>query len=362
MKKTKALISLFVAVLLVFSLATGSIAAADEALTTTVSVPTTAPSTEDESVTENPYDDGYNAGYQDGYNDGYGAGFNDGYFNGNHTDKPFDIFDFIEDIRWRLEDLMYNIKDYIVEALMFDFPAPNFNSDYLPAENQAVLGEESAALCEEFNALIEDAHFVREETIVTKTANVDIDVTDIMGGELTKKLIDPILKEYLVESTSTETYFEGAEIWNLQRITLYPEGLVSAKKTENSDGTTDYEFVLKEEASYFGGKEAEYVTVGIENKGGNESIIIDGIYHDLCADTLDIQWFIYDFAPLQITGASINYPGATVKASTDAQGRLTALSIDMPVKGTGEAAVVFLKGDIALEGYRNEGYTFKYAN
>lgn len=307
------------------------------------------------------YEDGYQNGYDEGYMDGYVNGYDNGFAQGSNQNRyPTSIFDFIVELRWRLEELMDDIKDYIIDALMIDFPAPNFDSAYLPAENQAVLGADALALCEEFNAMVEATRYVTEKTTVTKTANVDIEVTDIMGGKLTEALINPILKEYLVADSSTEVYYEGDGIWNLQYIELYPEGLVSAKKTENADGTTDYEFVLKEEATYFAGQEGDYVTVGIINQGGKE-VITEGIYHDLCADTLDIEWFIFDFAPLQITGASINYPGATIKATTDAQGRFTTLSVDMPVKGTGEAAAGFIKGNIALEGYRNECYTFEYA-
>lgn len=311
------------------------------------------------------YYDGYEDGYYDGYNEGYGNGYNDGFNNGlgygSDSQPAFpSIFDFITELRWRLEELMDEIKDYIIDALMIDFPAPYFDSAYLPAENQAVLGEESLALCEEFNALVEATYYVTEKTTVTKTANVDFEVTDIIGGKLTEALINPILKEYLVADSETEVYYEGETIWNLQEIFLCPEGLVKAEKTVNEDGTASYEFILKEEAAYFTGQEGDYLTVGIVNYNGTE-LMTNEIYHDYCADTLDIEWFIYDFAPLQITGASINYPGATIKATTDAQGRVTSLSVDMPVKGTGEAAAGLIRGNIALEGYRNEGYTFEYA-
>lgn len=364
MKNRKLIFAVALMLSIIMMFGTFSAAAAEE-----TQVPATGTQTEDalpeEGTTEDSYYDGYEDGYYDGYGDGYGNGYNDGFNSGfgygSDSQPAFpSIFDFITELRWRLEELMDEIKDYIIDALMIDFPAPNFDSAYLPAENQAVLGADALALCEEFNAMVEAARYVTETTTVTKTANVDIEVTDIIGGKLTEALINPILKEYLVADTSTEVYYEGDGIWNLQYIELYPEGLVSAKKTENADGTTDYEFVLKEEAAYFGGAEAEYVTVGIVNRGGNE-VITEGIYHDLCADTLDIEWFIYDFAPLQITGASINYPGATIKATTDAQGRFISLSVDMPVKGTGEAAAGLIRGNIALEGYRNEGYTFEYA-
>ncbi|MBR6567319.1 MAG: hypothetical protein IKK60_01560 [Clostridia bacterium] len=364
MKNRKLIFAVALMLSIIMMFGTFSAAAAEE-----TQVPPTGTQTEDalpeEGTTEDSYYDGYEDGYYDGYGDGYGNGYNDGFNSGfgygSDSQPAFpSIFDFITELRWRLEELMDEINDYIIDALMIDFPAPNFDSAYLPAENQAVLGADALALCEEFNAMVEAARYVREKTTVTKTANVDIEVTDIMGGKLTEALINPILKEYLVADSSTEVYYEGDGIWNLQYIELYPEGLVSAKKTENADGTTDYEFVLKEEAAYFGGAEAEYVTVGIVNQGGNE-VITEGIYHDLCADTLDIEWFIYDFAPLQITGASINYPGATIKATTDAQGRFISLSVDMPVKGTGEAAAGLIRGNIALEGYRNEGYTFEYA-
>lgn len=365
MKNRKLIFAVALMLSIIMMFGTFSAAAAEE-----TQVPPTGTQTEEalpeEGTTEDSYYDGYEDGYFDGYGEGYSNGYNDGFNNGfgygSGSNQTFfeRIIEFIKDLRWRIEWFLEDVKAWMLDAMMIDFPAPNFDSAYLPAENQAVLGADALALCEEFNAMVEAARYVTETTTVTKTANVDIEVTDIIGGKLTEALINPILKEYLVADTSTEVYYEGDGIWNLQYIELYPEGLVSAKKTENADGTTDYEFVLKEEAAYFGGAEAEYVTVGIINKGGNE-VITEGIYHDLCADTLDIEWFIYDFAPLQITGASINYPGATIKATTDAQGRFISLSVDMPVKGTGEAAAGLIRGNIALEGYRNEGYTFEYA-
>ena len=133
------------------------------------------------------YYDGYEDGYFDGYNDGYGNGYNDGFNNGlgygSDSQPAFpSIFDFITELRWRLEELMDEIKDYIIDALMIDFPAPNFDSAYLPVENQAVLGADALALCEEFNAMVEAARYVTETTTVTKTANVDFQVTGQKQG------------------------------------------------------------------------------------------------------------------------------------------------------------------------------------
>lgn len=330
---------------------------------------TTIPSTEETTIpsTEGTYDEGYDDGYDDGYNDGYYNGYDDGYNNGydngaTSQQKFPSIFDFIKELYWKLQSFVEDIKYRIIDALMLDFPAPDFDDTYLPAGNQKVLGEEALDLCTEFNSLIETTRYVKEEMSVVKTAKVGFDKIDIFGGKLTEALIKPILKEYLVDDSTLISYVEDEIIWSLQDIILCPEGLVSAKKTENADGTADYEFILKEEAAYYGGKDTYGDTIGIINNGGVAELKIDGIYHDLCADTLELEWFTYEFAPLQITGASINYPGATIRATTDAQGRLTSLSVDMPVKGAGEFAIGLIRTDLGLEGYRNEGYTFTYSS
>ena len=191
-------------------------AANDTFVTTTVPVfdgesTTTLPGEDaDEETTEGNYEDGYQDGYEDGYYDGYGNGYNDGFNNGlgygSGSNQTFfeRIIEFIKDLRWRIEWFFDDVKDWMLDAMMIDFPAPNFDSAYLPAENQAVLGADALALCEEFNAMVEAARYVTETTTVTKTANVDIEVTDIMGGKLTEALINPILKEYLVADSSTE--------------------------------------------------------------------------------------------------------------------------------------------------------------
>lgn len=344
-------ITLAVSLLLVFVMIFGTVSASAAGGD---SFMTTAPAGYDDSfVTTTPseVEDAYN----DGYQDGYGAGFASGSVNDDFGVPS--IFDFIEDLRWRLYWFIDGIRERLIEALILDLPNPDFNRDYLPKADQVVLGEEYKALCEKFNALIEDAHYAKETVSITKTADVDFKVTEITGGSLVEKMINPILETYLLETSSTEIYEEGYEIYYLQDITLYPEGLVSAKETVNADGSTSYEFVLKEEAAYY----ADYTTFPVIEKDGKIVSESEYLFHDLCADTLMLEWFEYDFEPIQITGASINYPGVTIKATTDAQGRLTALSIDMPVKGAGEFALTLIKGNIAMEGYRNEGYTFEYA-
>lgn len=353
-------IILAVSIMLIFAMMCGtfSVSAAESDVLTT-----TAPTvSEEENTTESTYDDGYSDGYDDGYYDGYYDGANDayyeGYYDGSEAHKFPSVFDFIEELRWRLYDVVETIKERLIDAMMVDFPAPEFDNAYLPAENQSTLeGNEAAvALCEKFNYLMAISEVARDPVTVTKTQKVDIEIVDIPGGELAKKIISPVIEEYLVDSSS-ETYYEkGNYIYNLQNIELSPEGLVSAKETVNEDGTTSYEFVLKEEAAYY----AAYETYSVINEGSNAVTAVKPIYHDYCADTLYLNWLVSDLAPLQITGASINYPGATVKATTDAEGRLTNLLIEMPVKGAGEFAAGLVRGDIALEGYRNEGFTFVY--
>ena len=318
------------------------------------------------------YDDGYNDGWDDGYEsgewDGYDEGYYDGYYEGyyeamNSEKDVVTIFDridaFYEDLLERIE----LIKEKFIEFFQKLFKTGDYavteeaypDTDFIPSPDQATLAgdEDAQALCDEFNALINNFPDNHGGVDVTKTAEVGIEITDCPGGEIVKKLVQPVVDEYLVDSESTEYFYEDDTVYFFQETYVTPEGLVSAKKTVNEDGTTDYEFKLISEACFYNG----YYTYPVTIEDG-EAVVNDYFYHYDVADVIIVEYFYYD--EVAVTKAEIVYPGATITAKTDAQGRLTEYNIDMPVNGEATGKFGLVKVDIGLAGYRNEGYSMVY--
>lgn len=316
-------------------------------------VPTTTPSGETET-TDGSYDDGYNDGYDDGYSDGfsdgYGSGWSDGYYNGVEDNK--DIFTII---RERIEEIRYNIQDFFKELrrkFLAAFGLSDIDKNYLPAADSENLGEDTEAyyLCEEFNEKMDALKYPMKPISYVKTAKVGIDIVDCTGGKLVAGIVNPVVESYLVDDV-TEYEYEQYYAPGMQAVYVTPEGLKSATKTVNEDGTTDYEFELIEEATFFDGEDDYLLDSNGELSYGN-------FYNYDVADVLLMSYF--DADPVKIKRATIRYPGTTVKATADAEGRITALDILMPVEGSGKASAYLLNLKVEAKGYRNEGFTITY--
>lgn len=310
------------------------------------------------------WDDGYDWGESDGYYDGYEDGYYEGYYEAMNSEKDvvtiFDRIDaFYEDLLERIEI----IKEKFIEFFQKLFKTGDYavteeaypDTDFIPSPDQATLAgdEDAQALCDEFNALINNFPDNHGGVDVTKTAEVGIEITDCPGGEIVKKLVQPVVDEYLVDSESTEYFYEDDYVYFFQETYVDPAGLVSAKKTVNEDGTTDYEFKLISEACFYNG----YYTYPVTIEDG-EAVVNDYFYHYDVADVIIVEYFYYD--EVTVTKAEIVYPGATITAKTDAQGRLVEYDIDMPVNGEATGKFGLVKVDIGLDGYRNEGYSMVY--
>ncbi len=349
------------AVLLVLSMLLGSltlVSASGTAVPTTAPGPTnvvpTTSSTGETETTNGSYDDGYNNGYDDGYsdgwNDGYGSGWNDGYYNGAEENK--DIFTII---RERIEEIRYNIQNFfktLEKKIKAALGISDIDKNYLPSADITNLGEdvETYYLCKEFNEKMEALIYPQKPISYVKTAKVGIEITDCTGGKLVAGIVNPIVESYLVDDV-TEYEYEQYYAPGMQGVYVTPEGLTSAKKTVNEDGTTDYEFVLIEESTFYDGEE-DYL---LDSKG---ELGYGSFYNYDVADVLLMDYF--DADPAKIKKATIRYPGTTVKATADAEGRITALDILMPVEGSGKGQVYLISLDVEAKGYRNEGFTITY--
>ena len=332
------------ALLLVFMMLFGSVTLVSAEGTT--ETPETTTGSYDEG-----YDDGYNSGYDDGYNDGfsdgYGSGWYDGFYNGVEENK--DIFTII---RERIEEIRYNMQNFfktLKKRIQTALGISEIDKNYLPSADTTNLGEDDDIyyLCEEFNEKAYNLCYPEKPISYTKTAKVGIEIVDCTGGKLVADLANPIVEDYLVDEVTEYTY-QQYYASGMQHVYVNPYGLQSATKTVNEDGTTDYEFLLVDEATFFDGED-DYLLDSDGNLGyGN-------FYNYDVSDVMIMSYLNFD--PVKIKCATIYYPGTTVKATADAEGRLITLDILMPVEGSGK---VNMGLNVELKGYRNESFDISY--
>ena len=293
------------------------------------------------------YDDGYNSGYNDGFSDGYGSGWYDGFYNGVEENK--DIFTII---RERIEEIRYNMQNFfktLKKRIQTALGISEIDKNYLPSADTTNLGEDDDIyyLCEEFNEKAYNLCYPEKPISYTKTAKVGIEIVDCTGGKLVADLANPIVEDYLVDEVTEYTY-QQYYASGMQHVYVNPYGLQSATKTVNEDGTTDYEFLLVDEATFFDGEDDYLLDSDGELGFGN-------FYNYDVSDVMLLSYLNFD--PVKIKCATIYYPGTTVKATADAEGRLITLDILMPVEGSGK---VNMGLNVELKGYRNESFDIRY--
>ena len=318
------------------------------------------------------WDDGYHEGYYDGEGNGYYDGWDDGYYEGYYdaiqdmeNKDVITIFDrwdaFIEDLRERIEYIIYEIKDFFAKLFKTGDYAPEVpidpdDSDYIdfiPEGFEGTLAddENAADICDEFNSLVNNfIDGVPADVAITKAVNVDVQAMDFPPA--IQQIVQPIIENYLIDDSETNYYYEGDWAYGVQTTQLMPEYLTTAEKTVNEDGTTDYRFEIIEEAAYYNG----YQTRGVRMVDGE--VVYYNLQHEYIADALYVEDGYLD--PVTITNAKIVYPGATVTGKTDAQGRLIEYDVNMPVKGEATGKVSFITATVALSGHRNEGFVMDY--
>lgn len=347
---------------------------------------TTEPETDDDYSDE--YWDGYDDGYYDGYDEGYSDGFWDGYYdydsgddysegywdgyyegyydamnNGGNVITIFDRWDaFYEDLIDRLLMLKETFIEYIYMIFRLgeygiDETAEIEDTSFIPDGTQPTLegNEEAEILCEEFNySLIYFYYGDHPGLYMTRKFDTIVNLVDCSGGFIVKKIAQDIIDQNIIQSAFTEYYDDGECMYPFVYSYLYPEGLTTAEKTVNEDGSIDYKFVLIEEASFFDG----YDTYAVKLNKKGQPVRADDFYHDYVTYTLAVEDLYID--PAVVTRAEIQYPGATITAKVDAEGRLVTYNIEMPVKGSGEGKISFVNIDATLEGSSNLYYTFDY--
>ena len=120
-------------------------------------------------------------------------------------------------------------------------------------------------------------------------------------------------------------------------------GIAEASATANADGGYTMKIKFVAESSNFD---------GTQNTSEPE-------FHKGAMDPLNLGGL--DLGPIKIAEAGLDYPGATVEATVDSQGRLIKLVQFLPLGGFGTGKAGPIKGTINLEGSMDATYEITYA-
>ena len=201
-----------------------------------------------------------------------------------------------------------------------------------------------------YNKALNDYRAFTGNVTTKKTETIAIQVKDLPA--IVAKIVNPVVEKFTGTTENTFTFTNGVDadgrtpadkiIPGGRDAAVQAAGLASATATANADGGYTMKMTFVAETSKFDG-----------TKNTSEPTYHMGAMDPLNLGTLDIK-------PITITEAELNYPGATIEATVDGQGRLVKLVQLLPLNGygTGKAGI---SATINLEGSMDATYEMTYA-
>ena len=226
-----------------------------------------------------------------------------------------------------------------------DAPAPDNSGAKVPSTK-----EEIAAA---YNKAINEYKAFKGNVTTKKTETIAIEVKDLPGP--VAAIVNPVVEGFTGTTENTWTFENGADVADPTRMladkmipggrdaAVQAAGLAEASATANADGGYTMKIKFVAETSNFDG-----------TKNTSEPTYHMGAMDPLNLGTLDL-------GPIKIAEAGLNYPGATVEATVDGQGRLVKLVQLLPLDGYGTGKAGPIKATINLAGSMDATYEMTYA-
>ena len=183
-----------------------------------------------------------------------------------------------------------------------------------------------------------------------KVETIAIQVKDLPGP--VAAIVNPVVEGFTGTTENVYTFTNGVDadgrtpadkiIPGGREANVQAAGLTTATATANADGGYTMKMVFVAETSNFDGttntSEPEF------HKGAMDPLNLGGL----------------DLGPISIAEAGLNYPGATIEATVDGQGRLVKLVQLLPLNGFGTGKAGPIKATINLEGSMDATYEMTY--
>lgn len=224
--------------------------------------------------------------------------------------------------------------DAPTQAPAGDSKVPSTPAEVVAAYNKAVNGTKNYK---------GSCHFKKDST-------VSLQVTDCPGGNAVAKIVQPVIDK-LAGSSSWEADYnngvnpDGGNLYNAltpgdRDAALTEEACASATAVAAGDGYK-MTVVIKPERSTYDGTNTTYP-----------------VYHQQITNPLNLAEINAD--PIVITAADMSYAGATVEVTVDGEGRVTLMTLKMPIEGSGSGKAAFLNATIGIAGSLDDTYTITY--
>lgn len=227
-------------------------------------------------------------------------------------------------------------------------------------ENNAPKDPASLSKSEILEAATKAINNMKAEQNMTavQTENTQINVTNC-SIQSAVGLINNIIQKMAGEKSATYQFVNG------QATGVRPDG--SAVEDEGVVSPTQ---VIPPKSQNFGLTEAGLADASAAKDGENtvytlklvqESATFEApapAHNSVAIGYLDLSKI--DISGATITKADMQYPGSTVIATVNPEGKLIKLDLNLPMTGYGEAKVVFANGNASFDGSQHEVWTFTY--
>lgn len=183
-----------------------------------------------------------------------------------------------------------------------------------------------------YNTSLKNTYSLPKLTI-EKTEEIKIVIDEVHpGGEAFTKLGNKIIERYATKNTTTATFENG-------------------KSTDGGDDAQEFSFHANLDPAGAQSASVKKVANGYEInitvKPEKATLENRPVYNSQCANPLDLG--SVDLFGLKITQADFNYPGTTLKAVVDPQGRVISAASNMSMNGTG-AGKLGITGSATVHG------------
>ncbi len=229
--------------------------------------------------------------------------------------------------------------------------APATDAPATDAPSGTKVPSTKAEIAAAYNKAINDMRAYTGKVTLKKHDIIDVQLKDLPA--IAEKIITPVVANLTKTEPATWTFENGVDVTDPNRkliektipwgreATVTEASLVSATATANADGGYTMEITFIAEDSNFDG-----------TKNTSEPT-----QHMTAMDPLNLGSL--DLGPISISNAALHYPGATVTATVDGQGRLVKLYQKLPLEGsgTGKAGISIT---LNLAGSMDGNYEFTY--
>lgn len=205
-----------------------------------------------------------------------------------------------------------------------------------------------------------DAVKTQQNMTAVQAENIQITVNDCSVSSLTS-LVNSIVQRFTGEKSATYKFVNG------QATGVRPDG-----KEVEDEGVVSPTQVIPPKNRTFDITEAG-VTEATAKKNGSDTVYTIKIkeesttlqnpvpqFNAAAIGYLDLSKISDKINGAEITEANMHYPGSSVTATVNGDGKLVKLELYLPMDGYGAASLKVVKGNASFSGSQTETWTFTY--